>query len=135
MPLDAALKDSRGNLPDCFFAGLVDLDMGLMIGFDPQGPFSQDEIDRLAAMAVVYFASTASARVGSATGKIFGETSEAPVSEVLVAGKDKAFAYCKLACEPGRVVLYVCKATEDPEALLAAARTEAEKLASVDILT
>ena len=57
MPFDAKLKSAMANMPGCIFAGVTDLEQGLMIGFSPAAALDAQEVENLAAMAVGYLES------------------------------------------------------------------------------
>jgi hypothetical protein len=132
MSLNSRLKDLRGGLAECAFAGVVDLEMGMMIGFDPTEEFTEDAVDRLAAAAVAYFESKPAAQVAKATGKAFG-IGDGPVNEVVMVNGGRVFAFFRLPEPAGRVACCVARLTDDPAAMLAEMRESAATLETGEV--
>jgi hypothetical protein len=133
MSLNNRIKDQRTALPACFFAGVVDLDMGLMIGFNPTGPFTQDDIDRLAAAAVVYFESKPATQVAKTLSKAFDSGGDGPINEVVLVNNGKIYAYFRLDQPPGRVACFVADLTEDPAPAIDLMRASAAQLETEEV--
>ncbi|WP_343081148.1 hypothetical protein [Ostreiculturibacter nitratireducens] len=124
MSLDNALSTARQAVEGCDFVGYVDLELGMMLGFNASEEPSQDFTENLAAGVVNFLDSGPAVQIESDLRSATGTEAElAPYfQDIVVGGTDGLHLYLRLESEPNHVVCFVCGFAADPAGALHAAR-------------
>lgn len=128
MSLNETLSANMKSVPGCKFAGYVDLDQGLILGFSPAQIDPPDMPENLAATMTAYFQTPAATDLGAQLSKaVKSDPALGDYFQELVIGDENSIYLClRLPKQQTHAVCYRCSDNGDPNAALAAARKTLE---------
>lgn len=127
MSLDSALLTAREAVADCQFTGLVDLDLGMMLGLSATDALPQDFTDNLAAGVVNFLDSAPVVQIEAELRGATGTEAEMEpyFQDIVVGSAERLHLYLRLKGEANHVLCFICGAEADPAGALRAARAAA----------
>ncbi len=110
MSLDAALTAAMATIPDCFAAGYIDMETGMLLGLQGDDPESAEALETLAVAASNLFQGSGVRAFEQMLRESGVQDAETPgFGEIGVFSNDRLHIFLRTQKYPDHVVCYICK--------------------------
>lgn len=130
MSIENALKAAIEQVPECVFAGCIDLETGMMDATQGSEAYTTSIIDSMSAAVVNLFESSHSIGIENAFRQATGREHdlEPYFRELAVVTPGLVHAFVRAKGNDNRILCFVSKASAGPAEVLKAAREQAETI-------
>lgn len=124
MSLQKTLAAARKAIPNCAFAGCIDIETGMMVSLDPLGYLDAEVAENLAAAVVNALESKPMLKIEDAFRQTVEDDDglEPYFRELVILTEGRVHAFLRMADSPSLVACFVTEETADPAGFLGDAK-------------